>query len=144
MLPAGHGLGIAAYRSFGSFAAMVAEAVVADGAIEVPRVWAALDCGIAVNPDAVRAQIEGAIALGLSAALMEEIRIEHGRVVQANFEDYPILRLPQMPAVEIALIESDEDPGGVGEPGVPVVAPAVANAVFAACGVRRRQLPLRR
>jgi isoquinoline 1-oxidoreductase beta subunit len=143
-LPAGRGLGIAAYRSFGSFAAMVAEAVVADGAIEVPRVWAALDCGIAVNPDAVRAQIEGAIALGLSAALMEEIRIEHGRVVQANFEDYPILRLPQMPAVEIALIESDEDPGGVGEPGVPVVAPAVANAVFAACGVRRRQLPLRR
>ncbi|MGE5240669.1 MAG: molybdopterin cofactor-binding domain-containing protein [Bacteroidota bacterium] len=141
-LPAGHGLGIAAYRSFGSFAAMVAETAVADGAIRVPRVWAAVDCGIAVNPDAVRAQIEGAIALGLSAALMEEIRIEHGRVAQSNFEDYPILRLPEMPAVEIAIVASHEPPGGVGEPGVPPIAPAVANAVFAASGKRRRQLPL--
>jgi len=143
VMPAGHGLGIAAYRSFGSFAAMVAEAVVADGAIKVPRVWAVVDCGIAVNPDAVRAQIEGSVAFGLSAALMEEIRIEHGRVAQANFEDYPILRLPEMPAVEIEIIESREDPGGVGEPGVPVVAPAVANALFAAGGTRRRRLPLR-
>ncbi|HYA37864.1 MAG TPA: molybdopterin cofactor-binding domain-containing protein, partial [Candidatus Methylomirabilis sp.] len=142
-LPVGHGLGIAAYRSFGSYAAMAAEVAVADGAIQVPRVWAAIDCGIAVNPDAVRAQIEGSVAFGLSAALMEEIRIEHGRVAQANFEDYPILRLPEMPAVEIEIIESREDPGGVGEPGVPVVAPAVANALFAAGGTRRRRLPLR-
>lgn len=142
-LPAGQGLGIAAYRSFGSFAAMVAEVAVSGGAVRVPRVWAALDCGIAVNPDAVRAQIEGSIALGLSAALMEEVRIENGRVAQANFEDYPILRLPEMPAVEVEIIASRETPGGAGEPGVPVVAPAVANAVSAATGKPVRRLPIR-
>ena len=142
VLPAGRGLGIAVYRSFGSFAAMVAEVDVTGG-VRVPRVWAALDCGIAVNPDAVRAQIEGSIALGLSAALMEEVRIENGRVVQANFEDYPILRLPEMPAVEVEIVESREPPGGVGEPGVPVIAPAVANAVSAATGKPVRRLPIR-
>jgi len=142
-VPAGRGLGIAVYRSFGSFAAMVAEIDVTGGGVRVPRVWTALDCGIAVNPDAVRAQVEGAIALGLSAALMEEVRIENGRVAQANFEDYPILRLPEMPAVEVELIASREPPGGVGEPGVPVIAPAVANAVSAATGKPVRRLPIR-
>jgi isoquinoline 1-oxidoreductase beta subunit len=142
-LPAGRGLGIAVYRSFGSFAAMVAEVDVTGGNVRVPRVWAALDCGIAVNPDAVRAQIEGSIALGLSAALMEEVRIENGRVAQANFEDYPILRLPEMPAVEVEIVESREPPGGAGEPGVPVIAPAVANAVSAATGKPVRRLPIR-
>lgn len=143
VLPSGRGLGIATYRSFGGFVAMVAEVAVADRTIQVPRVWSAIDCGIAVNPDAVRAQIEGAIAMGLSAALKEELRIERGRVVQANFEDYPILRLPEMPAVEIDIITSRANPGGAGEPGVPVIAPAVANAVSAATGQPVRQLPIR-
>ena len=142
-LPSGQGLGIATYRSFGSFVAMVAEVAVIGSSVQVPRVWAVMDCGIAVNPDAVRAQIEGAIAMGLSAALKEELRIEHGRVVQANFEDYPILQLPEMPAVEIEIIASRENPGGVGEPGVPVIAPAVANAVSAATGQPVRRLPIR-
>jgi isoquinoline 1-oxidoreductase beta subunit len=142
-LPAGHGLGIACYRSYGSFVAMTAEVAIAEDRMRVPRVWAAIDCGIAVNPDAVRAQVEGAIAFGLSAALKEEIRIERGRVAQATFEDYPILTLAGMPEVEVHIMESMEAPGGVGEPGVPVIAPAVANAVFAASGIRLRALPLR-
>jgi isoquinoline 1-oxidoreductase beta subunit len=141
--PAGTGRGVAVYRSYGSVVAMVAEARCENGLIKVPRVWAAIDCGVAVNPDAVCAQIEGSVAMGLSAALLEEVRIERGRVAQATFEDYPILRLADMPAVEVHIMESREPPGGVGEPGVPVIAPAVANAVFAACGRRLRQLPLR-
>jgi isoquinoline 1-oxidoreductase beta subunit len=142
-LPAGTGHGLAVYYSFGSVVAVVAEAVLVNGAIRVPRVWAAIDCGIAVNPDAVRAQIEGSVAMGLSAALKEEVRIERGRVVQATFEDYPIFRMADMPAVELHIMESREPPGGVGEPGVPVIAPAVANAVFAAGGRRLRRLPLK-
>jgi isoquinoline 1-oxidoreductase beta subunit len=142
-LPSGTGLGIACYRSFDSCVAMVAEATIANGALRVPRVWATIDCGIAVNPDAVRAQIEGSIAMGLSAALKEEIRIEGGRVTQATFEDYPILTIAEMPVVEVHIMESREPPGGVGEPGVPVIAPAVANAVFAATRQRLRRLPLR-
>jgi len=96
-----------------------------------------------VNPDQVRAQIEGGIAMGLSAALKEEIRIERGHVVQSSFADYPILTIAEMPEIEIAVIDSRESPGGVGEPGVPPVAPAVANAVFAVTGQRLRKLPLR-
>jgi isoquinoline 1-oxidoreductase beta subunit len=142
-LPAGHGRGIARYRSFGSSVAQVAEVAVVQGAIRVERVVCAIDCGITVNPDSVRAQLEGAIAFGLSAALKEEIRIERGRVVQANFTDYPILTLAEMPVIEIHIMPSNEPPGGVGEPGVPVIAPAVANAVFAATGKRLRRLPLR-
>ena len=142
-LPAGHGLGIAAYRSFGSFAALVAEVTVDSDGVRVPHVWAALDCGIAVNPDAVRAQFEGSIALGLSAAIKEELRIENGRVAQANFEDYPILQLPEMPAVEVEILASRESPGGAGEPGLPVIAPAVANAVHAVTGKAVRRLPIR-
>jgi isoquinoline 1-oxidoreductase beta subunit len=106
-------------------------------------VWAAVDFGIAVNPDAVRAQIEGAIGFGLSAALKEEVRIENGRVAQASFEDYPILTFAEMPAVEVHIMDSREPPGGAGEPGVPVIAPAVANAVHAATGRPVRRLPIR-
>jgi isoquinoline 1-oxidoreductase beta subunit len=103
----------------------------------------AIDCGTVVLPDAVQAQLEGSVAFGLSAALKEEIRVGSGRVQQASFEDYPILTLAEMPAVESCIIESDAEPGGVGEPAVPVVAPALANAVFAATGRRLRRLPLR-
>jgi len=142
-LAAGGALGIAAYRSFGSWVAMVAEVAIKGKTITVPRVWAAIDCGIAVNPDAVRAQIEGAIGFGLSAALKEEVRIDNGRVSQATFEDYPILTFAEMPAVEVHIMESRESPGGVGEPGVPVIAPAVANAVFAATDQPVRRLPIR-
>jgi isoquinoline 1-oxidoreductase beta subunit len=109
----------------------------------VHRICCALDCGIAVNPDQVHAQLEGGIAMGLSAALKEEVRIDAGRVMQSSFADYPILTIADMPEIEIAIIDSREPPGGVGEPGVPPVAPAVANAVFAATGQRLRELPLR-
>ena len=141
-LPAGRGRGIARYHSFGSSVAQVAEVAVLRDTIRVERVVCAIDCGIAVNPDSVRAQLEGAIAFGLSAALKEEIRIERGRVQQANFADYPILTLAEMPTVEVYIVASSAAPGGVGEPGVPVIAPAVANAVFAATGQRLRRLPL--
>jgi len=142
-LSRGRGRGIALYESFGSVVALAAEARVVRGAIVVGRVVCAMDCGTAVLPDAVRAQMEGSIAFGLSAALKEEIRIRRGRVVQSSFADYPILAFAEMPEVETHLVASDADPAGVGEPVVPVVAPAVANALFAATGRRLRRLPLR-
>ncbi len=143
-LPSGRYRGIAVYHSFGSYVAQVAEVSVNPaGAITVHRVVCAVDCGIAVNPDLVAAQMEGAIAFGLSAALKDEITIERGRVVQANFKDYPILTFCEMPQVEVYIAAQRDEPGGVGEPGVPPIAPAVANAVFAATGHRTRRLPLR-
>lgn len=142
-LRAGRGRGVAVYRSFDGIVAQVAEVDTTGGAIRVHRVTCVIDCGIAVLPDAVCAQMEGAIAFGLSAALHEAIRVEAGRVVQASFRDYPLLTLPEMPEVEVHIVPSVAPPGGVGEPGVPVIAPAVANAVFAACGQRLRSLPLR-
>jgi isoquinoline 1-oxidoreductase beta subunit len=142
-LRAGSGRGIAVYESFGAIVAQVIEASVAQGAIRVESVVCAIDCGVVVLPDAVRAQLEGSIAFGLSAALKEEIHVASGRVQQASFEDYPILTLAEMPRVETCILESNAEPGGVGEPAVPVVAPALANAVFAASGRRLRRLPLR-
>jgi isoquinoline 1-oxidoreductase beta subunit len=142
-LPNGRHRGIAAYHSFGSYVAQVAEVSTGPaGAISVHRVVCAIDCGIAVNPNLVAAQMEGAIAFGLSAALKGEITVEGGRVVQANFKDYPILTLAEMPQVEVHIIARRDEPGGVGEPGVPPIAPAVANAVFAATGRRIRRLPV--
>jgi len=142
-LKAGSGRGLAVYESFGSVVAQVVEASIVQEAIRVERVVCAIDCGTVVLPDAVHAQLEGSIAFGLSAALKEEIRLASGRVQQASFEDYPILTLAEMPAVETYILESGAEPGGVGEPAVPVVAPALANAVFAATGRRLRRLPLR-
>jgi isoquinoline 1-oxidoreductase beta subunit len=142
-LSPGHGRGVAVYRSFDSVVAQVVEVSVAGGAIRVERVVCAIDCGIAVTPDAVRAQLEGGIAFGLSAALHEEIRIDEGRVQQASLQDYPLLTLAEMPQVEVHIVPSQAAPGGVGEPGVPVIAPAVANAVFALTGQRLRRLPMR-
>jgi isoquinoline 1-oxidoreductase beta subunit len=142
-LPHGRGRGIALYASFGSCVAQAAEVSVGDDRrIRVHRVVCAIDCGQPVNPDGIRAQLEGGIAFGLSAALKEEIRVERGRVAQASFADYPILTLAEMPEIETHIIESSEHPGGVGEPAVPVIAPAVANAVFAVTRRRLRSLPL--
>lgn len=142
-LAAGCGRGVAVYRSFDGVVAQVAEVSVVGKTIRVERVVCAIDCGIAVTPDAVRAQLEGGIAFGLSAALHEEIRIADGRVQQTSLQDYPILTLAEMPEVEVHIVPSTAHPGGVGEPGVPVIAPAVANAVFALTGQRLRRLPLR-
>ncbi|HJW81558.1 MAG TPA: molybdopterin cofactor-binding domain-containing protein [Acidiferrobacterales bacterium] len=144
-LPAGHGRGIAVYESFAGWVAHVVEVAVAvaRGALRVQRVVSAVDCGTAVNPAGVRDQTESAITFALTAALKGEITIRDGRVVQGNFDDQPLLRIDELPAIEVHRVPSREPPGGVGEPGVPPLAPALANAVFAATGQRLRGLPLR-
>lgn len=141
-LPAGRARGIAVHESFGSWVAQVAEVSVADGALRVHRVVCAIDCGVAVNPDGVVAQMESGIAFGLGAVLHSRIDLREGRPQQSNFHDYRVLRLDEMPKVEVYIVPSQERPGGVGEPGVPPVGPAVANAVFALTGRRLRELPL--
>lgn len=136
--------GIAVHESFGSYVAQVAEVSVSkDGHIKVHRVVCAVDCGMVVNPDIIKAQMESAIVFGLTAALKGEITIKNGRVEQSNFHDYPLLRIDEMPEIVVAIVPSQENPGGVGEPGTPPIAPAVANAVFKATGKRLRRLPLR-
>jgi isoquinoline 1-oxidoreductase beta subunit len=143
-LPQGRGRGIAFHESFGSFAAHVAEVSVSkEGKLRVHRVVGAIDCGPVVNPDTIRAQLEGGVAFGLTAALYGEITFEKGRVKQGNFHDYPMLRMHEMPQVEAHIVPSAEKMGGIGEPAVPPVAPAVANAIFAATGKRLRRLPIR-
>jgi isoquinoline 1-oxidoreductase beta subunit len=129
--------------SYGSYASTVAEVSVApDGAVRVHRLVAAIDPGIAVNPDQVKAQMEGGAVYALTAALYGRITIDRGRVAQSNFHDYPMLRINEMPVVEAHILESNEAPGGLGEPGVPSVAPAVCNAIFALTGKRIRTLPI--
>jgi isoquinoline 1-oxidoreductase beta subunit len=113
------------------------------GQIRVDRVAIAVDCGIAVNPGVVRAQMEGGMGFGLSATLWSEVTLKDGLVQQSNFHDYQVLGLDRMPQVEVHIVSSAEPPTGVGEPATPVIAPAVANTVFAATGRRLRQLPLR-
>ena len=144
-LSEGRGRGIAVHSSFGSFVATVAEASVGpDGKVRVHRVVCAIDCGMVVNPLTIEAQMEGAIVMGLSAALYGEITLKDGHVEQGNFTDYPILSIGEMPLVEVYIVSSKEAPSGVGEPGVPPVAPALSNAIFAATGKRIRCLPIRR
>ena len=142
-VPPGHALGFAAHGSFGSFVAEVAEVSVSDAAVRVHNVLCVVDCGRVVNPDVVRAQMEGGIMYGLTAALHGDLEVENGAIRQSNFHDYPILRMNEAPAVEVVMVDSAEHPSGVGEPGVPPIAPAVTNAVFAATGQRLRSLPLR-
>ena len=142
-LPRGHGLGAACHSSFGSHVAEIAEVSLEGTHPRVHRVVCAVDCGVALNPDSVEHQIEGAVVYGLSAALRGEITIAKGAVVQGNFDDYEPLRMNEMPKVEVHIVPSGEAPGGLGEPGVPPIAPAVANALFAATGRRLRRLPLR-
>jgi len=143
-LPDGRGRGLALHEAFGSFVAQVAEVSLSrQGSLRIHRVVCAIDCGPVVNPDIVHAQMEGGIVFGLTAALYGEITFENGRVKQRNFHDYPMLRINEMPEVEVHIVPSTEKMGGVGEPGVPPIAPAVANALFALTGKRIRQLPIR-
>jgi isoquinoline 1-oxidoreductase beta subunit len=142
--PAGRGRGLAVHESFGSFIAEVAEVSVSkEGALKVHRVVCAVDCGPVVNPDTIRAQMDSGVTFGLTATLYGEISFENGRVKQRNFHDYPMLRINEMPVVETHIVPSTDKMGGVGEPGVPPVAPAVANAIFALTGKRIRRLPIR-
>jgi isoquinoline 1-oxidoreductase beta subunit len=141
-LPRGRARGIAVHESFGSACAQVAEVSLEGDSIKVHRVVAAFDCGRVVNPLTVEAQLQSAIAFGLSAALYGQVTFKEGRVQQSNFHDYPVLRMNEMPRVEVHLVPGGEEPTGVGEPGTPPVAPAVANALFALTGKRARTLPL--
>ncbi|MGA8823592.1 MAG: xanthine dehydrogenase family protein molybdopterin-binding subunit [Pseudolabrys sp.] len=141
-LPAGKGRGVAVHKSFGTYVAQVAEVSVAtDGKIKIDRVVCAVDCGVAVNPDVINAQMEGGIGFGLGAVLYGAITLKAGEVEQSNFHDYNVLRMEDMPKVEVHILPSTENPTGVGEPGVPPIGPALSNAVFAATGKRIRTLP---
>ena len=143
-LPAGQGRGIALCIGFGSFIAQVVQVSVdSDGAVKPTRVWCVVDCGVQVNPDTIRAQMEGGIVFGLSAALHGEITIKDGRVEQTNFGDYRVLRINEIPEIDVALVKSLEAPGGIGEPGTSCVMPALTNAIFAATGKRIRKLPVK-
>jgi isoquinoline 1-oxidoreductase beta subunit len=143
-MPKGRARGIAMFESFETIVAHVVEIEVApDGTLKVDRVVSAVDCGSAVNPDGLKAQIEGGIVYGLSAALFGEITIDKGAVVQQSFPDYDVVRFKECPAIEVHIVESGAALGGAGEPGTPPIAPAVTNAIFAATGIRVRELPLK-
>lgn len=142
----GHGFGIAAHRSFLSYIASVVEVVVdSEGKLTIPNVWTVADCGTIVNPDRVVSQLEGAAVFGASIAMLGEITAANGRVQQSNFHDYPVARLAESPRMtHVTIVPSKEPAAGVGEPGVPVIVPAITNAIFAATGKRVRELPVRR
>ena len=142
-LPAGHFQGLATHSSFGSAVAQIAEVSIENNTIVVHRVTAAIDCGMVVNPGIVRDQVEGGIIYGLTAALYGEVTLRDGVVQETNFHTYPMLRMAQAPTVDVHIVDSQEHPEGVGEPGLPPIAPAVANAIFKATGQRLRRLPLK-
>jgi len=142
-LPSGRARGIALMEGYGTSMAQVAEVSVTGKTVRVHRVVAAADLGRMVNPNIVRQQLEGSIIYGLSAVLYGEITLKDGRVQQSNFHDYPVVRMPESPVIEMHLVESSEKPAGIGEPGTALIGPAVANAVFTATGQRLRRLPLR-
>jgi isoquinoline 1-oxidoreductase beta subunit len=139
--PAGRFRGIALQEWVGTQVAQVAEISLDGGVLRVERVVCAIDCGTAINPDIVAAQMEGGIAFGLAAALRGAITLTNGRVDQSNFHEYQPLRMADMPRVEVHIVPSTRPPSGVGEAGVPPIAPAVANALYAATGTRVRRLP---
>jgi isoquinoline 1-oxidoreductase beta subunit len=143
-LPKGQGRGIAQHHCFGTDVAAVAEVSVneKDGHVKVKRIVVAVDCGLAVNPLNVEGQIQGGVINALSTALKEEVRFAKGGVHSANFEDYGILRMSEVPDIEVHLVKGNDKMGGIGEPGVPPTAPAVSNAFFNATGVRIRRIPL--
>ena len=142
-LPAGQGRGVAVmYSGWDTYMAQIAEVEVVGSEVRVRRVVCAVDCGMMVNPDTVKAQVEGGIVFGISGALWGEITFKNGRVEQSNFHDYRVLRMNEMPQIDVYLVRSSEKPGGMGEPGTATIAPALANAVFAVTGKRIRQLPI--
>ncbi|MDQ1387037.1 MAG: isoquinoline 1-oxidoreductase subunit beta [Acidobacteriaceae bacterium] len=142
-LPKGVGRGIAVHFAFGSYAAQVAEVSVSEGRVRVHRMVCAIDCGEYVNPGIIAAQAEGGAIFGASAALFQELTFESGRLQQTNFNTFPVMRMNECPEIETHIVENHEKSGGVGEPGVPCAAPAIANAIFAATGKRIRRLPIR-
>ena len=129
--------GIAVHKSFGTYVAEVVDISLHDGAVKVDKVTCAVDCGVAVNPDVIRAQMEGGIGYGLGAIMRNKITLTNGEVDQTNFPDYEPIRISDMPTVEVHIVDSSEPPTGVGEPAVPVVGLALANAIFAASGKRK-------
>ena len=150
-LPEGHGRGIAINDWFGpimgaiTVVAEVAEVSVSKrGKLKVHRVDCVVDCGLAVNPDSVRAQMEGSIIMGMSATMFEQVTLEDGRVVQSNFDDYRIARMRDIPEINVSIVKSDSAPTGTGEPGTSPIVPAITNAIFAATGKRIRRLPIGR
>jgi isoquinoline 1-oxidoreductase beta subunit len=142
-LPKGMGRGIAVHFAFGSYSAHVAEVSVTDGKVRVHRMVCAIDCGQYVNPGIIAAQTEGGAIFGASAALFQELTFENGRLQQTNFNTFPVMRMNECPEIETHIVESNEKAGGIGEPGVPCAAPAIANAIFAVTGKRIRRLPIR-
>jgi isoquinoline 1-oxidoreductase beta subunit len=143
-LPPGHGRGLSLlYSGWDTYLAEVAEVEVSKaGEVRVHRIVCAVDCGTIVNPDIVKAQVEGGVVFGISGALWGEITLKNGRVEQSNFNNYRVLRMNEAPPIEVHLVRNGEAPGGMGEPGTAVTAPALANAIFAATGKRLRKLPL--
>src|SRR5207253_8302381 len=142
-LPKERGRGIAVHFSFESFSAHVAEVSVKDDKVRVHRMVCAIDCGRYVDPNIIAAQVEGGAIFGASAALFQEMTFSNGRLQQTNFHNFPVMRMNETPVIETHIVENNEKSGGIGEPGVPCAAPAIANAVFAATGKRVRKLPIR-
>ena len=134
---------MAILEGFGSYIGVVAEVELpAPDRLRLTRITAVVDCGVAVNPNVVRQQIEGGLVYGISAALYGKVTIQDGRIEQTNFHDYPVLRMNEMPEIEVVIVDSAEEPGGVGEPGTAVLAPAITNAIRAAGGPRLYALPI--
>ena len=143
-LPPNQGLGIAVHHSFESYVAMVVHVEVHGSDVTVHRVDCAVDCGLVLNPDIATAQMEGAVIMGVGLTLNTEIRFEDGAVVNSNFHNYPVLRIRETPReINVSFIGQEQNPTGLGEPGVPTLAPALANAIFAASGKRYRSLPIK-
>jgi len=143
-LPKGQGWGISLAASFNSYAAAATKVSVVDEKVEVLEMHTAIDCGLIITPDRVRSQMEGAMIMGLSIALESEITMKDGAIVQNNFYDYPVSRMPQVPDLHVHLVKSGAAPGGVGEPGLPPILPSITNAIYHASGVRVRDLPVKK